>query len=95
MQRGACKHTEDTRGVFQAVLACRDTEKEIQVQLEHLWLMEMAHFQKRTSGENATLLDAAFESSRWALRNNTFSQPLGFLCTRQDTHRVLPFSLCL
>lgn len=37
------------------------------------------------------LLDAAFESSRRAIRNNTsdnFSQPFGFLCTCQDTHSL-------
>lgn len=59
----------------------------------------MAHVQKRSNvwWKRKFLLDAAFELSHRAIRNNTsdyFSQPLGFLRTRQDTRRVLPFCLC-
>lgn len=63
----------------------------------------MAHVQKRNKLlVKMLILDAAFESSRRAIRNNTldnFSQPFGFLCTCQDTHFclcecVFPPSLC-
>lgn len=93
MQRGSLQtHMQRTGGVFQAELASRDTERErdtgsaaTSVAYGNGWRSK----EKQLLVKMLILLDAAFESSRRALRNNTsdnFSQPFG--CTCHDTHRV-------
>lgn len=91
MQRGSLQtHMQRTGGVFQAEPASRDAERERDPGSART---SVAYGNGSCSKEAQLLvkmlilLDAAFESSRRAIRNNTsdnFSQPLG--CTRQDTH---------
>ncbi len=105
----ACKHTKD-KGYISSRAASRDTESgrdtgsaptsvaygNVSCSKEKQLLVKML-----------ILLDAAFESTRWAVGNNTldnFSQPFGFLCVHVEiptesyllspSECVLPPSLC-